>query len=97
MSVIKHEAEAAQRTIFVVWVLLVIATCATWVLGINETGTPGDVHPANALLLVIAMAKVRFVGAYFMELREAPIPLRVLFEIWAWGTAVVLCAMYLLA
>lgn len=97
MSVIKHEADTAQRAIVVVWALLVVATCASWVLGVNETGIPGDVHPANALLLVIAMAKVRFVGAYFMELREAPMPLRLVFEIWTWGTAVALSAMYLLA
>lgn len=97
MSVLDRGTDAAQRAIVIVWVLLVIATCASWVLGVNETGTPGDVHPANALLLVIAMAKVRFVGAYFMELREAPLPLRLVFEIWTWGTAVALCAMYLLA
>ena len=97
MSVLDRGTDAAQRAIVIVWVLLVVATCASWVLGINETGTPGDVHPANALLLVIAMAKVRFVGAYFMELREAPRPLRLVFEIWTWGTAVALSAMYLLA
>jgi hypothetical protein len=55
------------------------------------------VHPVNALLLVIAMTKVRFVGAYFMELRAAPLPLRLVFEIWAVGAAATLCALYLLA
>lgn len=96
MTALEREAAAGQRAIVVVWALLVLATCASWVLGVNETGTPGDVHPASALLLVIALAKVRFVGAYFMELREAPLPLRVVFEGWTWGTAVILSAMYLM-
>lgn len=60
-------------------------------------GTPGGVHPANALLLVIAMAKVCFVGAYFMDLREAPLALCVVFEVWTWGAAVALSALYLIA
>lgn len=94
---VRHEADAAQRAILLVWVLLVIATCGSWALGVHESGAPGDVHPANALLLVIALAKVRFVGAYFMELREAPAPLRALFEVWAVVTAVVLSSLYLLA
>jgi hypothetical protein len=97
MSLLRTDRDAALRAITIVWVLLVLATCASWLLGVHETGTPGGVHPVNALLLVIAMTKVRFVGAYFMELRAAPLPLRLVFEIWAVGAAATLCALYLLA
>jgi hypothetical protein len=97
MTLLWRDRDPAQRAIAIVWVLLVLATCASWMLGVHESGTPGDVHPVSALLLVIAMTKVRFVGAYFMELRAAPLPLRLVFEIWAGGAAVALCAMYVLA
>ena len=33
-------------------------------------------------VLVIAFIKVRFVGLEFMELRQAPLPLRLIFELW---------------
>ncbi|GAA0628790.1 hypothetical protein GCM10009547_35560 [Sporichthya brevicatena] len=86
----------SQRAILVVWVMLILATCASWVIGINEEGTPGDVHPMNTLLLVIALAKVRFVGIYFMELATAPRVLRGIFEAWAVLAAALLCLLYVL-
>ena len=96
MSLHEPEGRADQRAIVVVWAVLVLASCASWVLGVRETGTPGGIHPVKAVLLVIAMTKVRFVGAHFMELRGAPRPLRLLFELWVVGSAVVLCGLYLL-
>jgi hypothetical protein len=35
---------------------------------------------ASVLILLIAFMKVRLVGLYFMELREAPVALRGLFQ-----------------
>src|SRR6516165_7952486 len=58
----------------VVWVVLVIATIASWTLG-----TAHGMHNhslASVLILLIAFIKVRLVGLYFMELREAPTALR---------------------
>ncbi|MFE3000828.1 cytochrome C oxidase subunit IV family protein [Nocardia sp. NPDC059246] len=62
-----------------VWILLAGATSGSWALGTHEGS--GDHHAlASVAVLLIAFTKIRFVGLYFMELREAPIVLRGLFE-----------------
>ena len=86
-----------MKRVSLVWWLLVLATCVSWIVGTHEGGNPGDVHPAGFVILVIALTKVRFVGRYFMELRHAPTALRIVFEVWALGTAVGLGTVYALA
>jgi hypothetical protein len=39
------------------------------------------------VILAIAFVKVRFIGRYFMELRDAPVPLLTLFEAWVAAVA----------
>ena len=62
-----------------VWLGLVVLTCVTtW-------GLSKDIFtPAIAVvgIFVIAAVKVRYVVLDFMELRHAPIPVRVAFEAW---------------
>lgn len=72
MSVMRERVTA-------VWVLLMAATCtSTWLL------SKGAVSPAVAVvgIFLIAGVKVRFVMLDFMELRHAPVPVRVAFEAW---------------
>lgn len=58
---------------------LALATL-TWVLG-TQLGLPGGGHvPASLVVLGVAVFKIRLVGMYFMELREAPMALRGIFE-----------------
>jgi hypothetical protein len=45
--------------------------------------------------MVMAFAKIRFVGLYFMELREAPSVLRSLFECYCLVVCVALLGVYL--
>ncbi|MDT5317318.1 MAG: hypothetical protein QOE74_6338 [Mycobacterium sp.] len=62
-----------------VWVGLVVATCVTtW--GLSKDAF----SPAVAMVgtFVIAAMKVRYVILDFMELREAPRPVRIAFEAW---------------
>ncbi len=80
--------------ITIVWLALIIATVASWTLGV---GHEMPVEYATISIIVIAFAKVHFVGRYFMELRHAPIPLVVIFEVWTVVVAVLLIGMYLLA
>ncbi len=47
------------------------------------------------VVLAIAAIKVRLVGLDFMELRHAPIPLRVMFEAYCFGVWAVLSGLYL--
>ncbi|MET0899635.1 MAG: cytochrome C oxidase subunit IV family protein [Mycobacterium sp.] len=58
------------------WLLLVVATLASWLVG-AEHGTGSMVA---VVVLAIAAVKIRLVGLDFMELRHAPTPLRVAFE-----------------
>lgn len=73
----------------IVWLALVVATVASWVLGTNH-GISNHAY-ASVVILLIAFIKVRLVGLYFMELRAAPLVLRGLFEAYCGivGTAVV--------
>lgn len=67
-----------------VWALLVVATIVS-----------GTVGGHGVVVLVVAFVKVRLVGLYFMELRSAPVPLRLLFEGWVVVTCSVLIGLYL--
>jgi heme/copper-type cytochrome/quinol oxidase subunit 4 len=62
----------------VVWVLLIVATAVSWALGVQHG--LHDHQLSSVIILLIAFIKVRLVGMYFMELREAPNVLRGLFE-----------------
>jgi heme/copper-type cytochrome/quinol oxidase subunit 4 len=68
-----------RERVTVVWLSLVVLTCATtW-------GLSKDLFsPAVAVvgIFVIAAVKVRYVMLDFMELRHAPRPVRIVFEAW---------------
>ncbi|WAJ43351.1 cytochrome C oxidase subunit IV family protein [Mycobacterium sp. Aquia_216] len=72
-----------------VWVILVAATGVSWALG-TQHGMPNH-QLASVIILLIAFIKVRLVGLYFMELREAPNVLRGLFEAYC----LIVCALLL--
>ncbi|CDO90239.1 hypothetical protein AWC29_26645 [Mycobacterium triplex] len=72
-----------------VWVLLITATGVSWALG-TQHGMHGH-QLASVIILLIAFVKVRLVGMYFMELREAPNVLRGLFEAYC----LIVCALLL--
>jgi hypothetical protein len=77
-----------------VWMLLVAATVLTAVLGLEQHGGSTTV---GLVLLAIAFVKIRLVALHFMEVREAPLALRLLVEAYVGGTLVTLVAIYLLA
>jgi hypothetical protein len=74
----------SQRVVQV-WLALALVTCVSWWLGTNHGA---DHKLAATILMVVAFTKVRFVGMYFMELRHAPLPLKVIFQAWC----VIVCA-----
>jgi hypothetical protein len=75
----------------VVWVVLVAATIASWAVG-SEHGTGSAIA---VVVLGVALFKVRFVGLDFMELRQAPLLLRGMFECYCVVLWCVLAGMYL--
>jgi caa(3)-type oxidase subunit IV len=83
-----------KSRVSLVWLVLIAATLISWKIG-TDHGV--HAHLATVIVLLVAFIKVRLVGLYFMELREAPLPLRLIFE----GYCVVVCTtliiMYLAA
>jgi hypothetical protein len=73
------------------WLLLIAATIVSRAVG-AEHGTGSLVA---VVVLVIAAVKVRLVGLDFMELRNAPIPLRAAFECYCFAMWAVLSGLYL--
>jgi heme/copper-type cytochrome/quinol oxidase subunit 4 len=68
-----------RERVTLVWLVLMAATCtSTWMLS-KDAFSP---TVAVVGIFLIAAMKVRFVMLDFMELRTAPIPVRVVFEAW---------------
>ena len=75
-----------RSPITAVWSLLIAATLLSWWLG-TDHGFGNEQTLAALTIIAVAFIKVRCVGLYFMELRHAPLPLRVAFE----GYVVLVC------
>lgn len=76
-----------------VWAVLVVITMAAWGMG---HGFPfEDVTQAAIAIILLAMAKVRFVVMEFMELRRSPLPIRVAADGWIVAMCALLVALYL--
>jgi heme/copper-type cytochrome/quinol oxidase subunit 4 len=81
-----------KSRISLVWLLLIAATLVSW-----RVGTDHELHAhlATTIVVLVAFIKVRFIGLYFMELREAPTPLRLIFEGYCALVCAVVIVMYL--
>lgn len=82
-----------QLPAFFPWLLLVGLTLFSCWLG--EGHGPGEI--ATIAVLVVAFFKVIVVGAHFMELRAAPLAMRLIFNGWAVVICTALIALYLFA
>jgi heme/copper-type cytochrome/quinol oxidase subunit 4 len=75
-----------------VWAALILATCAsTWWLA-KDAFAPSV---ATVAIILIAALKIRFVMLYFMELRTAPLPLRLVTEAWLLAATGMILGIYL--
>ncbi len=75
-------ASILRSRISIVWAGLILATGLSWEFG-HGMGFGDQFHHATAAILIITFIKIRFVFLDFMELRTAPPPLRIAFEVWA--------------
>ncbi len=86
-----------RNRVTLVWLVLVLATATSWWLGTDHWfGDDADHVPASVVILVIALAKVRLVGVYFMDLRHAPVTLRGAFETYCLVLCAALVGVYLI-
>jgi hypothetical protein len=83
------------RRTTVVWLVLVGLTATSFWVGTGHVPTPGA-RSSAAGVVGIAFVKAYFVGRHFMEVRDAPAPLRLAFGGWTclFGS---LCVAFLLA
>ncbi|MDB6062342.1 MAG: hypothetical protein JWM78_2445 [Verrucomicrobiaceae bacterium] len=80
----------------VVWVVLVLLTGFSWWLGHSSASIQYSKGPqlATVFMFLVALFKVRLVGLNFMELKHAPLPLRLLFELWGAGVCIAIVCLY---
>jgi cation transport ATPase len=87
-----------RSPITAVWSLLILATLLSAWLGTGHglgSGSGSGHTLATVAIIAVAFVKVRCVGLYFMELRQAPLPLRLVFEAYVVVVCVVLIGLYL--
>lgn len=75
-------ASLLRNRITLVWLGLVLATGLSWETG-GRFAFGGNIGSLGALVLVIAFIKVRYIMLEFMELRDAPLVMRLFAECWA--------------
>ena len=67
------------------WLLLMLATCLSWWLGQDDalnSDQSSDYRLVSSGLIIIAFIKVRIVIRYFMEVRQAPMALKLVCDAW---------------
>lgn len=85
-------ASLLRTRITLVWFLLVSATALSWEMG-HGVGF-ADVRHASVAIIVVAFVKVRFVILDFMEIRNAPLFMRIVGETWCVVVCTALVSLY---
>ena len=84
--------ELLRKPVTIVWAALMLATCAsTWLLSKNSV-TP---EVATVAIMVVAAVKVRLVMWRFMEVRRAPLALRLVCNGWLLAVTALIMTVYL--
>ena len=84
--------ELLRKPVSIVWAALMLATCAsTWLLSKNSI-TP---EVATVAIMLVAAVKVRLVIRYFMEVRLAPLALRLVCDGWLLAVTALIVTVYL--
>lgn len=87
-----------QNSSTLVWVVLMLATGLSWWLGTQQNSSVATASGrATIVLMVVAFFKVRLVIMHFMEVRGAPLALRLLCEGWVLVTCSAILGLYLWA
>ena len=90
-------SELLRNRVTAIWLLLVAATGLSWWMGAGSGGPGSDFRLVSTVLIAVAFIKVRFVLRYFMEVRTAALPLRLLADAWVFSVCAAVLALYWLA
>ncbi|TJY58398.1 hypothetical protein E4T66_17080 [Sinimarinibacterium sp. CAU 1509] len=87
---------SGSMKIVAIWMFLVAATIFFWFLWPEHKSMTDDWRVlATILTIVVSTIKIRFVGLWFMELRDAVLPLRLAFELYALGVGAMMIFLYM--
>ena len=81
-----------RTRVTLVWFLLVMATALSWGMG-HGVGFD-NVRHASVAIIAVAFIKVRFVILDFMEIRHAPLFMRIVGIIWVVVVCTALVVLY---
>ena len=85
-----------QSSATLVWAVLMLATGLSWWLGTHQgSGAASGGGSATIVMMLVAFFKVRLVIMHFMEVRDAPLPLRLACEGWVIVTCSAVLGFYL--
>lgn len=82
MKVDRTVTKELQSPETVVWIILMVLTGLSWVLGANHGIVTNDAFLETAFFIVLAFFKTRLIMLHFMEVRQGPIMLRLSCEAW---------------
>lgn len=71
--------QSIMRSAGWVWLVLVVLSISNFVIG-EDLGIEG--HWEIGALMLIAFIKARLIIRHFMEVKDAPLPLRIAFDVW---------------
>lgn len=80
-----------KQRVTLVWLFMMALTLVSWSLGSTEAG-----EFTTLFVMGIAFIKVRLVIFNFMEVRDAPLALRLVCDFWVLGVVVMLLRIYTL-
>lgn len=83
-----------KHRITLIWLLLLLLTGTSWLLAEDTAPGVGLIAWLSTGLVMLSLFKVRLVGLHFMELGNAPLPLRFLFESWVVGVCISVIGIY---
>jgi len=86
---VRHKPLSLQTGLFIVLIAFTMVT-----FGLAE-GSAASWNVVGCLVLLIAFVKLRLVGVHFMEIGHAPVPLRVVFDLYVVATCATLLTLYL--
>lgn len=78
----------------VVLIILVGLTLTSWYFGLEPATAGSGVQWSGIAMLILAFIKVRLVIQNFMEVRDAPLPLKLSCDAWVIGALVAVCCTY---
>ena len=84
-----------MRRMTIIWLILIVATVCSWVLGDSRTAGADTARLAAVAILVVAMVKTRLVIIHFMDVGSAPLALRLVCEAWVVLVGAGMIGMYL--